>query len=301
MKEKELPGSYNPGSEKNTVYEGSPIPRDFFPKQPIPDPKDLDPEDIDPGHRISLGELFKQIKQENPIFRLSKRTLNITFGMRPNPDRLALTLLVLLSAGMVINLGRQVIDNQARIAAMTASASETLNLVPSTDSSGDEPKLDIIPPRPNDLIRQYMEEHINNNLVGRAEKFDKLWGITTTEFVQIYLEEDVDERNFPDSRLGRITGRLQYEQGKPLEGLFMNFIVVQDPKTQDLSIWAVRWNTFSGNKPRLRVLEVYSGGKWRASFINEEGAVSGKAIEGEILFGQAYPPVEIPKFKSIVL
>lgn len=226
---------------------------------------------------------------------------SIGSGIRQHPGRTTLALIAALTVAHVINLGRQVIEDQARIAAITASASETPNLVPSIGSSGDEPKLGIIPPRPDDLIRQYINDHINNKL--KAAEFNKLWGITQTELVQITPNKpnkSVKERDFPDTRLGKITGELTSDENQPLPGVFRYFIVVQKPNSKDISIWTVRWVDENG-KYQLRTIPVYEDGEWLASFINEDSAVFGKTIDGEILFERAYPPVELPKIKSIVL
>lgn len=264
-------------------------------------------EDLREG--IPYGDVMREIeqqkkRQEEPLpIRLSKLPKSIIGGMRPNPERLALVLLVLLGGGVALNLGRQVIEGQTRIAAITASANERPDRVPSIGSSGDEPKLDIIPPRPDDLIRQYIEDRINNNLVGRAEKFDKLWNITITEPVQIKIiaEGGVNLRDFPDPGIGQKMDALPYDAQKPLPGLYQYFSVIKDPKTQDLSIWANRWKADENGQIQLQTFAVYFGREWYAVFITEESAALGTAMPPEKLFEQAYPPVQLPKIASIAL
>jgi len=240
---------------------------------------------------ISLRELYRYIRlPESPIFRLSRLPGTIGGGIRRNPGKVTLTLILAMGAAQAINLGKQFMDDQPNIAALTAQAD--------TDSgaSDDTPKLDEIPPRPEDLIRQYMDNY--------GEKFDKLWNVTTTEMVQIRInvKEGINRRNFPDPQIGQIItgGGLPYDAEKPLPGVFQRFIAVKDPKTQDLSIWATRWN-LDGSKPKFETFAVYYKGQWLVDFINEDAANVGGTISGEQLFGQAYPPVQFPKLDTTIV
>ncbi len=240
---------------------------------------------------ISLRELYSYIRHpENPIFRLSKLPKALGGGIRRNPGRVTLALILAMGAAQAINLGKQFMDDQPNIAALTAQVDNTDTGV----SSYTSPKLDEIPPRPEDLIRQYMNDH--------REKFNKFWNVTTTEMVQIRInvKEGINKRDFPDPQIGQIIpgGGLPYDGEKPLPGVFQRFIAVKDPKTEEISIWAVRWNSDS-DKPKFETFAVYYKGQWLVNFINEDAANVGGTITGERLFKEANPSLFLPEERPV--
>lgn len=270
---------------------------------------------------ISWRELqsFRQARrQENILLRLSQLPVSIIGGIKDHPGRSTLLLILALGVTQAINLGKQVIEDQARVQATNLDSSDQLpGFIP--------PEIIITPPqseesnivRPTDLIRAYMADYLKNDLGARTiEKFDKLWDSTTTEPVQIRVieKEGIWVRDFPDPKFGRRTPSggpgtgptwkaLYYDLQNPIEAVFQNFIIVKDPKTDEVSIWATRWSTEGGwptrKQPHFETFAVYWGGQWLVSFTNEEAALTGKTISGKKLFEQAFPPFHLPRQENL--
>lgn len=267
---------------------------------------------------ISLRELqlFRQAgSQEGILLRLSHLPASIIGGIKDNPGRSTLLLIFALGAAEVMNLGKQVIEDQARVGISTPAPKDVT-----------QPNITIIIPQPpspersiqpTERITKYMNDYITNDLGARTrEKFEKFWRVTTTEPVQIYVTEEsgIRLRDFPDPKFGRriptdgsqkgyYWKTLEKDGVNPLPGLLQYFIVVNDPETADISIWAVRWSNEGGwpgyPQPHFETFAVYYDGQWFVSFVNEESALSGKTIPGEELFRRAWPPLNPPKKKAV--
>lgn len=251
--------------------------------------------DRDPSIAPNKDFLNKQSESENSLLRLSRLPSSIGDGIQQHPGRATALLILLLVAAGAANIARQYFVDQP-VAVFRAAIDVVPTPTISLDEPGSENGMDL-PVRAEDQIRQYMESH--------GEKFDKLWGITTTELVQIRLDhpEEVGLLDFPDPTIGQKIedDQLEYNEQRIIPGAFRLFIAIKDPDTEDISIWAVRWRFNTNGRPIFQTFMVYFNSQWSASFLNEDGANSGRPILGEDLFGQASPSLTFPKLEPIAL